>query len=395
MLLPLSQPLSTCPFIHTTTCITKSLAIAGNKYQHLTPEEADHFLTKGWLHVPNAIKPEYIERWMKDLWTRIDYDENDKSGWKESYHHLPRHREVPAEEFAPEAWKKTIDICGGEHNIDPVRERYYGDAFIINFGTEELTKQEPKFEPRQAKGWHTDDDWYRCFLDSTGNALTVIHVFSDIPENGGGTAVCEDGIEGVVKYLYDHPEGLDPPIAAAHCVHVPQCKQFRTITAKKGDVILLHGLLPHTASPNFLHYARVISNPHVSLHSPHNLNRKDGDYVRSHPAHKLAFHALTVGSFVQTLLEQVILRGLGRDSVPEFQPTRERKYWYPRNAGFKRAKAEGELKRMVAAAKEKGLEESSVDSLYQRRGTQEFADFERRNGFDKEVNSLLMEQHRL
>lgn len=86
---------------------------------------------------------------------------------------------------------------------------------------------------------------------------------------------------GVVKHLYAHPEGLDPPLAAKHCAHVPDCKEFHTVQANKGDVILLHGLLPHMASPNFLHYARVISNPHVALHRPYNLNRNDGDYVRS------------------------------------------------------------------------------------------------------------------
>lgn len=99
---------------------------------------------------------------------------------------------------------------------------------------------------------------------------------------------------------------------------------------------------------------------------------------------------------LKSLLEQVILRGLGRESVPEYQPTRERKFWYPRNAGFKRAKAEGELQRMITAAKAKGLDESTVDSLYQRKDTKEFQEFERRNGFDKEINGetgLLMEQH--
>jgi hypothetical protein len=30
---------------------------------------------------------------------------------------------------------------------------------------------------------------------------------------------------------------------------------------------------------NCLHYARVITNPHVSLREPYNLNRPDGDYV--------------------------------------------------------------------------------------------------------------------
>ena len=62
----------------------------------------------------------------------------------------------------------------------------------------------------------------------------------------------------------------------------------------------------------------------------------------------------------------------------------------PRNAGFKRKKAEAELERMIAAAKAKGLDESAVDSIYLRQGTKEFEEFEKRNGFDKEVKKELM-----
>lgn len=259
---------------------TTTNGTAKHPYEYLTPEDVEHFLTKGWLRVENAIKPEYLDPWVKDLWPRVDYNENDKSTWHTEYLHLPRHREVPAEEFAPEAWNKTVELCGGIDKIDPIRERYYGDAFIINFGTEEKSKQtDAENDPQRRTGWHTDDDWYRMFLDSTGNAITIIHVFTDIPVRGGGTSVCEDGIAGVVKYLYEHPEGLDPPIEAGLYKHIPDCKQFSTVVAKKGDVILLHGHLPHVASPNFLHFARVISNPHVALHSPHNLNRPDGNYV--------------------------------------------------------------------------------------------------------------------
>lgn len=182
----------------TTTTQTESTGSHSNKYQYqsLTPEEAEHFLTKGWLRIPGAIKEEYVDKWMKDLWTRVDYDEHDKSTWHTEYLHLPRHREVPAEEFAPEAWKKTIDICGGEDRIDPVRERYYGDAFIVNFGSKEKSAQDWEYKPEEKVNWHTDDDWYRMFLDSTGNAITVIHVFTDIPARGGGTWLCEDGIKG-------------------------------------------------------------------------------------------------------------------------------------------------------------------------------------------------------
>ena len=51
---------------------------------------------------------------------------------------------------------------------------------------------------------------------------------------------------------------------------------------------------------------------------------------------------------------------------------------------------------MIAAAKAKGLDENAVDSIYRRRGTKEFEDFERRNGFKLPINDatgLLMVQH--
>lgn len=175
-----------------------------SSYKHLTPGDVEHFLSKGWLRVPGAIKSSYIDEWMKDLWTRVGYDEFDKSTWEDEYLHLPRHREVPAEEFAPEAWNKIVEICGGEDRIDPVRERYYGDAFIINFGSKDKESQVRNFRPQEQRGWHTDDDWYRMFLDSAGNALTVIHVFTDIPAEGGGTCICEDGLEGKRKPVSVH-----------------------------------------------------------------------------------------------------------------------------------------------------------------------------------------------
>ena len=37
---------------------------------------------------------------------------------------------------------------------------------------------------------------YRLFLDSSGNAMTVVHCFTDIPARGGGTWLCEDAVPG-------------------------------------------------------------------------------------------------------------------------------------------------------------------------------------------------------
>lgn len=165
-------------------------------YKYLTQEEADHFLTHGWVRVENAIKPEYIDAWMADLWTRSGYDENDKSTWALEYLHLPFHRQVRNEDFAPDAWNKIVEIVGGEDKIDPVRERWIGDNFVINFGSEERSKTKVNISPKEKRGWHCDNDWFRQFLDSSGTALTIMNCFTDIPARGGGTWLCEDGISG-------------------------------------------------------------------------------------------------------------------------------------------------------------------------------------------------------
>ena len=75
-------------------------------YNHLTPDERDHFVKHGWLKVENAIKKEFIDEWMSHLWDRLGWDENDKSTWDLDYLKMPRHKEVPVEQFCPEAWAK-------------------------------------------------------------------------------------------------------------------------------------------------------------------------------------------------------------------------------------------------------------------------------------------------
>lgn len=167
-----------------------------SRYRYLTPEDAKHFLEHGWLRIPNAIKACYIDSWMSDLWARMGYDEKDKSTWHTEFTHLPRHREVRAEDFAPRAWDAICDLVGGEDKLDPIRERWYGDQFICNFGTVARTTQDSVELPQDRTSWHIDNDWFRQFLDSTGVALTIVHCFTDIPPRGGGTFLCEDGIKG-------------------------------------------------------------------------------------------------------------------------------------------------------------------------------------------------------
>lgn len=79
----------------------------------------------------------------------------------------------------------------------------------------------------------------------------------------------------------------------------------------------------------------------------------------------------------------MILRALGRKSIPEYKPTRPRTAFYPRTAWFKREKVTAELQRMIADAEAKGGSAKDVDSIYLR-GQEAILEHERRNGYDKE-----------
>ena len=105
--------------------------------------------------------------------------------------------------------------------------------------------------------------------------------------------------QGVCQYLYDRPEGLDAPFDNGLYQHSSSCEQFTSVVAKAGDVFITHGFLPHATGQNHLHYARVITNPHVNLTEPFILNREDGDYVSRVPSSREAaryseypFHSL-------------------------------------------------------------------------------------------------------
>lgn len=177
------------------------------------------------------------------------------------------------------------------------------------------------------------------------------------------------------EFLYDRPERVDPPDHNAFVSKIQDRKRFTTVTADRGDVLLLHGLLPHTNSVNHLLVARIISSPHAILKGNLELDRADGQYVsRIEPR-------LYAEADEQSPIETAILRALDRpEGIPEYLPTRERLFYYPRTVAFKRAKVAEELERMLAAAKARGLGSESVTSVYLR-GEEAMRNHERRNGY--------------
>ena len=83
---------------------------------------------------------------------------------------------------------------------------------------------------------------------------------------------------------YNHPEGIEPPFRSNDIAENPYAGlkergKMTFLDTKAGDMIITHDFLPHSANRNRKPFAKVITNPHVTLKHPLQLFRADGNYV--------------------------------------------------------------------------------------------------------------------
>ncbi len=71
------------------------------QYSVLTPSMRERFLTHGYVKIPSAIPSENVTRFTQLMWTRLNWDREDKNSWVDETVHMPRHREVATKEFMP------------------------------------------------------------------------------------------------------------------------------------------------------------------------------------------------------------------------------------------------------------------------------------------------------
>ncbi|KAF9894138.1 hypothetical protein FE257_009111 [Aspergillus nanangensis] len=302
----------------------------------LTEEDKAHFLTHGYVRIPNCFSPEKAAEWTSNVWTRLGFSPTDKTTWTKERVNMPRHRVESVRTFAPKAWAAICELCGGE---DRVAEEFstWGDGLIVNLGTDEWEGRWP--DPRDLDNWHVDGDFFVHYLDSPEQALLVIPLFTEIKEHGGGTMICPEAIPLIAKHLYDHPEGVSPGMAPRgqevqgfYRSTVRICNDFREMTGNVGDVVLMHPFMCHSASKNSLRTPRIITNPPVGLKAPFNFDRDDPSQY--------------------SLVEKKTLLALGKDRLAGWHITTDRERIIPARLKAAREMKNQELERMGLNPKE-------------------------------------------
>lgn len=136
---------------------------------------------------------------------------------------------------------------------------------------------------------------------------------------------------------YTHPDGVSPRMVPRgeepkhndlgwYCELVNQCDDFREMTGKIGDVILMHPLMAHSASRNSLRVPRIITNPPVALKEHFNFDREDPNEY--------------------SLVELKTLRSLGKDRLEGWKATGPREAVIPERVRNQERMKQLELERL-------------------------------------------------
>lgn len=285
--------------------------MTGRPLKVLTPEEAQHFVEKGYVRIKGCLDPELARAWTAEAYDRLGYDPEDRSTWAKEIVWMDRHNVARIKDISPRGWGALCDVTGGADRIDDrvmeiesqhfttIDSTEWSDAFIVNF---RRGADKPWMKPSvEAGGWHKDGSFFRHFLDSREQGLLTIVYWSDVGHKGGGTFIAPDSIRHVARYLADHPEGVDPSFDFGSLID--KCEEFVEVTGEVGDFIILHPYMLHASSNNHSPNVRFMTNPPVVLKEPMNFNRAD-------PAEF-------------SLIELATLHGLGVDRY-DFQPTAPR-----------------------------------------------------------------------
>ncbi len=291
-----------------------------SKYRVLNDEQVQSFLDNGYLVVHDSFDRSIANSWIEEAYQRLGYTKGDPGTWAKDIIWMDHKNRMPVRDIAPKAWDAILDVIGSEDRLETqvyglpsghfttINSFEWSDSFIVNF----RRGADSPWEPPSSKvsGWHKDGSYFRHYIDSREQALLTIVLWDDMRHQGGGTFIAPDSVRLMAKYLYEHPEGVDPHDFKFQEM-IAQCTRFVELTGKQGDFVILHPFMLHASSQNVLGIPRFMSNPPIVLKEPMNLNRANPDDF--------------------SLLERATLHYLNLERL-DFQPAAPRTAaWWPVN----------------------------------------------------------------
>lgn len=298
----------------------------------LTPEQIEHFITRGWTKIEEAIPREQAAKVQDFLWDRLAERgvlRGDKSTWRKPMEFIAEnYNQSPFHECATAKLADAISDLVGSGRWIAEREVGWWGWWPVNFavGADQVWDV-------PADEWHLDMRTEGSTVSSPDQGLLVICLFSQLQPRGGGTLVCEGSHQIAARLLHEtsgltqnevneemrsrHPylralcgrdgsastpgtdTGNHRGVNAAVLERVQNAEKTERvakfmdetfvdengtelrvaeITGSPGDVVLAHPFMFHSPSFNHSGVPRFMCNRKTPLFEPMQLAREDGEY---------------------------------------------------------------------------------------------------------------------
>ena len=248
----------------------------------LSDAQREHFVQQGFVKVQSAFSSETALEARRILWRATGCDPQDKKTWT--------HPVIRLGDFAQEPFRQAVNT--------PLLHSAFDELVGVN-----------RWVPRQSlggfpirfphpddpgdTGWHIDAsfppdgsgqslasylDW-RINLRSTGRALLMLFLFSDVGDNDAPTRIRLGSHLRVPQILLPAgEEGLSARELGNAVARITKGMPEATATGSAGTVFLCHPFLVHAAQPHRGATPRFLAQPPLVPRVPFELTRSDGQY---------------------------------------------------------------------------------------------------------------------
>ncbi|MFK7985750.1 MAG: hypothetical protein AB8I08_06930 [Sandaracinaceae bacterium] len=253
--------------------------------------DVDSFVERGVLAVPGCFDPDWAKRRVRETLIAgapppllsckgrpVDFPPAyDLASTWEPVHRLDVETGLSfeIEALAPKLWEVICALVGpGAH----ITRRKMGTQWIVapNTTAPERPSLEADFERDFATvdnalvgtSWHIDTPARDSTLDARHDALTLLVLWSDFPEGGGGTLYSGESLTHVVRHLEARAEGCDTRDVGWANGLMTRCGDVRELSGRAGDVLVTHGLALHSTQTVARSAFRVLENPTITVERP-------------------------------------------------------------------------------------------------------------------------------
>lgn len=236
--------------------------------KQLSADEIRAFMKNGYLLLRAVFSNALIAQIVPRVWLEMPESPSDSTTWTQPIRIIEKVLEnLPIDEILTARYRASLDdLCGAGR-----WETNLGVGYWVNLFPEPVSSM---LRP-QAIDWHIDTKADGQSVNSADLGLSIMEYFSDIDRSGGGTAIRVGSHRAVARMAAKADFQLTADELSERVAPLTGHLPVVQITARAGDVLLMHPFTLHAASSNITQQVRIAANRPISLIEPINFNRTD------------------------------------------------------------------------------------------------------------------------